>query len=520
MKSDSKKNKLVAVIDIGSSAIRMVIAEIGLDSHIRYIEKMVKPVRFGKEVFTTGNLSNTSIREGIEILKKYKLHIDGYKIKTLQAIATNAVREALNRDNFIDQVFMRTGIDVEVIENAEKNRLDMMALEYAIDRKFDLNKKNCLIIAVGTGSTELIIMAKGRVELTKTIPLGSLRLYQQVITEKTDPIIAQQLLKRSILNIFSDYRREVKLSDIDTFIAMGRDIRFVSRQIAGEKDKLLSIVSKEDFIEFLRTLSEFSTDEIVEEFSISYHEAEMLYPALQLYANFLYETRAKDIIIPMTTMRDGLLLEMSHLIYGHELTDISKQVANSAITLGRKYFFDEQHALCVRDLSLRIFDLLKDEHGLGLRERMLLEVSAILHDIGMYIAATSHHKHGKYIIEASDIFGLRKSDKDIVSNVVRYHRKAPPKRTHVEYMSLTRIGRTIVSKLAAILRIADALDRSHQQKVKDLSIEKSDDMYIIWTSDDVGDLSIERHGLKDKGNLFSAVFGSPIVVQLGVSAYV
>ena len=145
----------IAVIEVGSSAIRMVIAEVGPKLAIRPLENLQKPVSFGKDVFTTGRLSHASIRQGIEILDNFTSVMESYGAKRVQAIATSAVREAANRDNFIDQVFVRTGIDVEVIEGAEENRLELIAVETALAGRFDFDKKNCLIIEVGTGSTEI-----------------------------------------------------------------------------------------------------------------------------------------------------------------------------------------------------------------------------------------------------------------------------------------------------------------------------------------------------------------------------
>src|SRR5438132_10121905 len=138
----------VAVIDIGSSAIRMVIAETGPKLAIRYLENVQKPVPFGKDVFTIGRLSPAAIRQGIEILNNYKTMLDTYGVRRMHAIATSAVREAANRDNFIDQVFVRTGIDVEVIEGAEENRLNLIAVEHSLQGRFEFEKKNCLIIEV------------------------------------------------------------------------------------------------------------------------------------------------------------------------------------------------------------------------------------------------------------------------------------------------------------------------------------------------------------------------------------
>jgi exopolyphosphatase/guanosine-5'-triphosphate,3'-diphosphate pyrophosphatase len=144
---------------------------------------------------------------------------------------------------------------------------------------------------------------------------------------------------------------------------------------------------------------------------------------------------------------------------------------------------------------------------------MLLEAAAILHDIGIYISPTSHHKHSAYLVNASEVFGLRKSDKDIVSNVVRYHRRSLPKPTHTAYVSLPRADRTVVAKLAAILRVADALDNPHQQKVRDFSLERQQDNFALWVGPEAGDVSLERQAVQSKGDMFGEVFGGSIALK-------
>jgi exopolyphosphatase/guanosine-5'-triphosphate,3'-diphosphate pyrophosphatase len=160
---------------------------------------------------------------------------------------------------------------------------------------------------------------------------------------------------------------------------------------------------------------------------------------------------------------------------------------------------------------VRLFDALTSEHGLDIRARRLLEVAAVLHDIGMFISNRAHHKHGQYIVDASAVFGLRKADRDIVSNVVRYHRKAAPSQNHAQYTSLNRRDRIVVCKLAALLRVADALDRAHQQRVRDFRIDQEKDQLIIHVAGDL-DLSIEREGLASKGSFFSDVFGLEVFI--------
>ncbi len=518
MSPETPSTGMAAVIDIGSSAIRMVIAELGPGHAIRYLENLQKPVPFGKDVFTTGRLSQTAIRRGIEILTNYKSLLDTYGIRRMHAIATSAVREATNRDTFVDQIFVRTGIDVEVIEGAEENRLGLIAVEDAMRGRFDLDKHNTLIIEVGTGSTELIAMSSGDVSLTRTLPIGPLRLPDQVELAKTDVAGLQRLLKRRVTAIAREFRQEFDLASVDTFIALGASMRFVAKETGAKDEDRLTTIPVKDFTEFLKNLSKQSVDEISDTYGVPYADAETLCASLILYASFLAETKAEKILVPMVSIRDGLLLEMGQLLSGNKRTDLSRQVIRSARSLGKKYHYDEPHALVVAAIALQLFDALQEDHGLGPRERLLLEVAGILHDIGAFIAATSHHKHSYYLIEAAEIFGLRKSDKDVVANIARYHRRSQPKLTHPNYMALSRPDRAIVSKLASILRIAEGLDASHQQKGKNITIERKLSQCFVWIPEDAGDISLERQSIARKADMLTDILGITLSLRQGAPA--
>ena len=508
----------VAVIDIGSSAIRMVIAEIGQKLAVRYLENVQKPVPFGKDVFNSGRLTPGAIRQGIEILTNYKAMLETYGVRRMHAIATSAIREAANRESFIDQVFVRTGIDVEVIEGAEENRLDLIAVEHALQGRFDFDKHNCLIIEVGTGSTEIMATTAGEVALTRTLLIGPLRLPDQAEPGKTDPAALQRLLKRRVSAIADEFRREYDLSSVDSFIAMGASMRFLAKEVTGAEADTLATFSAKDFNEFLKSLAKLSAEEISDKYTLPYADAEALYPSLLLYVNFLNETKSEKILVPMVSIRDGLLLEMAQLLSGSKRTDLSRQVIRSARSLGKKYNYQETHALTVAAMALRLFDAFQDDHGLGPRERLLLEVSALLHDIGSFISASGHHKHSFYLIQAAEIFGLRKVDKDIVANVARYHRRSQPKLTHPAYMSLSRPDRAVVSKLAAFLRVAEALDASHQQKCRDFTIERKGPSVSLWVPEEVGDISMERQSLSRKNDMMSDILGVSLSLKQGTPA--
>jgi exopolyphosphatase/guanosine-5'-triphosphate,3'-diphosphate pyrophosphatase len=505
--------QVVAVIDIGTSAIRLVVAEVGPKDEIRQLENLQKPIRFGKDVFTTGRIGNQVMREALEIIKNYKSVIDEYGAKKIQAIATSAVREAVNRDTFVDQVFVRTGIDIELIEGPEENRLELIAVEHALEDKVDLARKNCLIIEVGSGSTELILLNQGQVEITRTLSFGSVRLPGHIVAGKTAQAVIQRVLKRDIHEVVSYAAREYNIDQVDLFIALGGDMRFVAQQIHEKISERFVELDKKSFLNFVARLAKMSAEDIVTQYGIPYGQAETFYPALLMYSNFLNETRAESILVPMVSIRDALLLELAQFLSGSKRSDVSKQVVNSARHLAEKYKYDKAHAAGVASLALKLFDALKQDHGMGAKERLLLEVSSILHDIGTFISPAGHHKHSSYLVSVSEIFGLRKADRNIVANVVRYHRRTPPREIHEPYMSLPKIDRATVSKLAAILRVADSLDHSHQQKVRNFSFERSPEAFVLWIGEDMGDISLERDALSRKGDMFADVFGMPIELK-------
>ena len=163
-------------------------------------------------------------------------------------------------------------------------------------------------------------------------------------------------------------------------------------------------------------------------------------------------------------------------------------------------------------MALELFRELQAEHGLGPHHAVLLRTAAILHDIGAFVSNSGHHKHSLYLILNSELFGLTHRDNTVVALVARYHRRSEPKPTHPEYMALDRNSRMIVSKLAALLRVADALDRSHLQHIRTVTFSREEQRFII-TLTDVEDVTLERVAIKEKGNLFESMFGLQIVLR-------
>ncbi len=239
---------------------------------------------------------------------------------------------------------------------------------------------------------------------------------------------------------------------------------------------------------------------------------ESLSPALLVYRELLHETQAGQVLVPEATLRAGVLLDMVHIAEGHGIEDFSKQVLASAAALGEKYRYDEAHARHVAFIATRLFDELSSEHGLVGRDRLLLEVAALLHDIGAFISLRGHHKHAQYILSAAEIFGLSREDMAVISNVARYHRRAMPNKSHPFFTSLDGATRVVVSKLSAILRVANALDADHLQKLREVKVLREADQWVLEV-DGAGDLTIERLAALARADLLTEVFGHKVAFR-------
>jgi exopolyphosphatase/guanosine-5'-triphosphate,3'-diphosphate pyrophosphatase len=296
-------------------------------------------------------------------------------------------------------------------------------------------------------------------------------------------------------------------------IALGGDVRFAAVEVLGDQPAgELPVLDRDAFISFVDSLVGYDTEQLVEKYRLPQSEAETLVPALLAYRELLVETSAERITVPDASLRNGLLFDLVRSDQPQGIEDLRKQVLSSAAALGERYRYDATHARNVADLSVRLFDELRSEHGLTDRHRLLLEVAALLHDIGNYVNIRGHHKHSQYLIAASEIFGLSQDEMLLVSNVARYHRRAVPSKAHVPYMALDREARVAVNKLSAILRLANALDADHLQKIKDVHVVPEGDDWGLEV-EGAGDLTMERLASLARADYLTEVFGRKVAFR-------
>ncbi|TWU02517.1 Ppx/GppA phosphatase family protein [Stieleria varia] len=507
----------VAVIDIGASAIRMAIAEIRDAGEVRTLDTLVQPVSLGREAFETRRLSRKNIERAAEILKQYQRVLREYGITdpaNVRVVATSAVREAANRLAFTDRIFVVTGLSVEPIDEAEVNRITYMGITPQLRAHNILDNGRTVVLEVGGGSTELLVVRSGNVLSSDSYRLGSLRMLKTLETARTGAVRRRPILENHIRRALTLVSEAVSSDGGLNMVAIGGDIRIATRLLLGDdwEGGELAEIDVKALSKLTDEIVVLDDDTIVKRYGVSFIEAETLGPALLSYSMLANHFGLKKIFVSDTNLRDGLLHDMA--VGGSWTAEFRNQIVRSALSLGRKFHFDEMHTRNVAELSRKLFDQLHSAHQLDSRHEVLLYVAALLHEIGTLINVRSHHKHALYIIKNSELFGLSKGELLQVGLVARYYRRAAPQPSHVDYMSLSRDERVVVSKLAAILRIASALDDTRSGRIREIECVREGDRLVINVPG-VSDVSLERIALQQKSSLFRDIYGMSVLLRAG-----
>ena len=514
---------ILSVIDIGASGIRMLIAELKGDGTVRMLEALERPIALGRETFKTGTLSASSIQKAVNVLRQFRTLMDTYGVSHTRAVATSAIRAALNRDTFVDRVFLATGIEIEVIEGSQETLLTFAAVQRVLEAHPEYREGDALMFELGGGATEWALVRNGEVAASITHDLGTVRM-REALRAVEDRRSRTRLMTHNVREMMNVVRRALPFEKVTHLVAVGSEARFAARVALGdgaggastnvaETPTDIGAVSAKDLKKLADQILPMTPDQVAAAYSIPPNEAESLAPAFLAYAELLRLNQVDRLLVPRASMRDGLVLHMVRLIQSGSTVLFPDQTIAAAVNLARKYHADVAHGTHTATLARAIFEATRPLHQLGEKEQLLLEVASIVHDIGGYVAARAHHKHTYYLLINSEVFGLSGMDLEIVANVARYHRRGGPQSDHPAYASLPRQARLTVNRLSAILRVADALDKGHTQRITDPKITVvGDELRIEVTGGE--DMALERLTLDSKSGLFEEVFGlKPVLIE-------
>ena len=466
-------------IDVGSNAIRLRVVEVHQpradasqldlalppDAEWREVASQRAPVRLGTEVFLTGKLTPASIGAACAALRDFKSAMDDARVDAYRAVATSAVREASNSATFVERARREAGIDLEVIEGVEEARI----IELAVARRLGDAWRDALLVDVGGGSTELTHLADGEHASSVSLPIGTVRLLEQFASKGAAlDKKGARLLAEAIERVLAEALPRLRSVRFGAVVGTGGNVETLA-DLCPQKGgvgphRAIDVAAMRAFYNKAIRLS---AAERREAYGLRPDRADTIVPATAIFLRVAEALDAPSVVAPGVGLKEGILDELA--LKHFQLWDVEGQASSvlaACVKLGRRYQFDEAHGALVAELSAAIFDDMQPVHGLGPRERLLLRAAATLHDVGDFVRYDGHHKHSYYLILNSDLIGLTPEERAIVANVARYHRKSLPDASHPNFRDLERDARAKVRALAAILRIADALDREHLGKVK------------------------------------------------------
>jgi exopolyphosphatase/guanosine-5'-triphosphate,3'-diphosphate pyrophosphatase len=461
----------IAAIDIGTNSVHMIVCRVGTDLSFEVVDREKDMIRLGAGGLEGRDLPAANIAAALHSLSKFKRLADSHGVDEVVAAATSAVREAKNGGDFVGAAQQELGIRVRVISGTEEARL----IHFAAANAVGIGRQSSVVLDVGGGSTEITLGTSARVRLGRSFRLGALRLTERF--GKSDPLTErdERRLVRHISREAGAHLRQIRTHGFQRVIGSSGTILSLGQLAAGERteDGVRNVrVSAKAIRRLRRQLAPLSLDRRLGFPGLDPRRADLAVVGVVLLDTLLRKLNADELTLCDHALREGLVLDYikrnaAHIRTAERYPDVRRR---SVIELGERCGYRFEHAEQVRRLALMLFDATLPRHKLGTRAREWLEYGALLHDVGVHISYQQHHKHSYYLIRHGDLRGFEPDEVRIIALVARYHRQATPKKRHEGFDELPRPQRRIVRLLGAFVRLAEGLDRSHAQVVRDLAI--------------------------------------------------
>ena len=500
---------LVTALHIGASSVSMMVAERAADGTVTPIDFLEQPAPVARDIFRQGGVSLSTTERVVAIIKGYQkslaeLGLDAHNVT--RAVATNILSEAKNHEPFMNRIRIACGLRVGTIDDGEMTRLIYLKTRRRLQHLPAMRNDATLVVHVGPGNTRTLLFQNGRITRYTSYRLGTHRTREAVEGSHAEGATLLRVIREHAFGNLAQIRFDYSDVTIHGMVIIGYEVQSVAKSLT----KSGTACPLKKFRQFAADAARMSDVELVKHFRLDYQTAEALLPALEINLAIAETLKLSGVHIPASEYEQGLLHD---LLVSREVTGaFAEEVLRSARIFADRYQSDSGHGEHVRNLCVRLFDELTDLHHLTRHDSLLLQVAAILHEVGTYVSPRAHHKHSEYIILNSEVFGLDRMDVTIVALVARYHRHSGPVLDHPSYAALSTDDRIRVSKLAAILRVADALERTHAQRVSQIEIRR-DSGKLRLRLPGLANAAVERLAMASKADLFEQVFGLGVVID-------
>ena len=496
----------VAAIDIGTNSIHLVVAELSPDGSFRVLDSHKEMVQLGRGEFRDHRLAPDAVTRALATLVNFKRIAGGHEVSRVLAVATSAVREASNGGDFIEEVARRAGIRVRVITGEEEGRLIYRAVRHYVE----VGQRRVVAIDMGGGSVELILGVGERALLVDSLKLGHIRLSEELAGDPPSPesvARVRALCRRALDPVVESYSRVPP----DLFVGTSGTIEaFARMDLAGggnAGETHLHVLEAEAVRRLTKKLLKSDSAERRKLPGLDERRADTIAAGGIALREILEGLGAERLTMCTAALREGLILDYldrsrERIRREDALPDVRLRSVNELL---HRAGADSAHAAHVSRLALQLFDDLAALHGLDGEARRLLHVGALLHDVGLHVAHRRHHRHSYYLIVNGGLRGYTAREIELVALVARYHRKAPPRAKHPEFAALRKADQRLVRVLAGLLRVADGLDRGHNQIVEAAHCQVRDGQANFQIST-LHDAELELWGARRKSDLFASVF--------------
>lgn len=512
LRKESRPTPVVkAVIFLGADAVSMMVAEqCGVE--MRVLDVLSQPVELAHDVFNGSCIARDTMDRCVQIAQGYNELLAEYRLAgpvEVRLLATNILLDVRNMDTLVNRLQISCGLQLEVMDDGEMTRLLYLNTRALLDKREDLAGKRVVVLHVGPGNTRLLLFDKGRITYYASYRMGAHRT-GIAISDAADMAGSESesaLIREHIRGIMEQVVYDIE-DDLpeppDALVIFGPDFHVISSPLAQGND-----VTEEGLTRLAHDIATTPHAQRMTRYKEDYASVCALLPAVLIYLAVTRDLEPRNIMCPAEEFSHAFL---RNLMPGrHDDLALEDEVVHFSVLLANHYRVDKAHGQQIRRLTMQLFDQLQELHGLTRHDRLLLKVAAILHEVGSYINPKKHHHHSQYIILNSEIFGLSRADVEVVGLLARYHRHGAPNPAEPTYALLSQTDRLRVQKLAALLRVAEAMERAHSRRIRSFSV-RPNGRRLEFLVPDVADLTLENLALRTKGALFSDIFGQDIIL--------
>jgi len=500
------KPKRIAAIDIGTNSIHMIVVE-ARGPRYRVVDREKDMVQLGLSSLDGQPLTDDAIERGVVSIAKMSEIAQRWNADEIIAVATSAVREAPNRRDFIRLVREASGVKVRVISGEEEADYIFRAVRSAVD----IDGSTAVCIDIGGGSAELIVGTAAEIYFTASQPLGSLRLAQRFELSDRPTSDALDACRKYVADRAGRLRKRVRRIGFDMAIGTSGSILTLASMCGPNSDgdgssNALKRLERERLEELIPQLAAMTAGQRAERFGIDNKRASTIVAGALALEGILNALRIDSLLACPVAIREGIVESRIATLTRDGGRGSGSLRRRSVKALAERTDCDLRHAQHVARLASRVFDQTRELHELPPESRDLLEYAAMLHESGAHISNRGHHKHSYYLIRHAELKGFTEDQLLVIANVARYYRKSPPDASHENFHELSEKQQTAVAKLAAILRIAEGLDRGHRQRVRDVAVQRSNGS-VRFVARTRADASVEIESAEKRAKYFGRLFG-------------